>query len=510
MSGWSGAEATQQVYWTQLTAPYLTNLTLSGTGIVPDVTGVYTQIADVGSWRAWHNDNGYYVWFDFDNINLGRISTNASAPYSGSVWGGPEVAGYPIGNYTPYNDMSNPVLSTGTITVAYSYPHIHWEAGYNATQDCWQVKRDGVVLQASYADSNLLGTMYGNGAGITGITAAQVGAANTQVFANASNRIVNVETATGTLNTAVGNLITATGTLNTAVGNLNTASNNLNSRVTGIEGNTGKWETAYTDSASATGSVVELQAATNALNTRAGDLETATNVINIVANAAYPASNPSNFISETGATIYGLTNGSAYRGDWGASVSGQVANAVTNPISGPVNGNGQAFTNIFSLTDTRGLSWGIPAGVICPYAASNAPSGWLLCDGAAVSRATYTNLWMVIGATYGAGDASTTFNVPNLVEKFPLGHTNLLGVASGVSSVTLTTNQMPVHRHYLGVLQSAATSDHTLTNNWAAPGGSPYYANSSYYLNDSPTVAGGGLPHTNMPPNLTVNYIIKY
>jgi len=62
-----------------------------------------------------------------------------------------------------------------------------------------------------------------------------------------------------------------------------------------------------------------------------------------------------------------------------------------------------------------------PIGDIHMFAATNAPSGWLLCNGSAVSRTTYSNLFSVIGTTYGVGDGSTTFNVPDMRGVFPKG-----------------------------------------------------------------------------------------
>ena len=53
-------------------------------------------------------------------------------------------------------------------------------------------------------------------------------------------------------------------------------------------------------------------------------------------------------------------------------------------------------------------------GMIAPFAMSTAPSGWLTCDGSAVSRSTHSNLFSAIGTTWGTGDGSTTFNVPDL------------------------------------------------------------------------------------------------
>ena len=62
-----------------------------------------------------------------------------------------------------------------------------------------------------------------------------------------------------------------------------------------------------------------------------------------------------------------------------------------------------------------------PTGSIVAYGADVAPTGWLLCDGSAVSRTTYADLFAVIGETYGIGDGSTTFDLPDLQQRFPLG-----------------------------------------------------------------------------------------
>jgi microcystin-dependent protein len=63
----------------------------------------------------------------------------------------------------------------------------------------------------------------------------------------------------------------------------------------------------------------------------------------------------------------------------------------------------------------------IPAGIVSPYAGSSAPTGWLLCDGSAVSRSTYSALFSVTSTTYGVGDGSTTFNLPDLRSRIPVG-----------------------------------------------------------------------------------------
>jgi len=68
-----------------------------------------------------------------------------------------------------------------------------------------------------------------------------------------------------------------------------------------------------------------------------------------------------------------------------------------------------------------GQTYLVPTGAILPYGGSTAPANFLLCDGSAVSRATYATLLAVIGTTFGEGDGSTTFNVPNLKNRIPIG-----------------------------------------------------------------------------------------
>lgn len=94
-----------------------------------------------------------------------------------------------------------------------------------------------------------------------------------------------------------------------------------------------------------------------------------------------------------------------------------------------------------------------PPGMLAPYAGGSAPTGWLLCDGAAVSRSTYANLFAAIGTAYGAGNGSTTFNVPDLRGRTPVGRNGgsfpTLGGTGGAETVTLTAAQsgLPSHNH---------------------------------------------------------------
>ena len=82
-------------------------------------------------------------------------------------------------------------------------------------------------------------------------------------------------------------------------------------------------------------------------------------------------------------------------------------------------------------------------GTIKPWGKATAPAGYLLCDGSAVSRTTYADLFTVIGTTYGTGDNSTTFNVPDLQGKFPQGKsgTTNLATTGGANTVTISNGK---------------------------------------------------------------------
>lgn len=95
------------------------------------------------------------------------------------------------------------------------------------------------------------------------------------------------------------------------------------------------------------------------------------------------------------------------------------------------------FQNTRKAAFYRWLSDGELVGSVAAFSGSTLPSGWLLCDGSAVSRETYAALFSVIGATYGAGDGSTTFNLPNLTDRFIQGNATAGTVkAAGLPNIT--------------------------------------------------------------------------
>lgn len=132
---------------------------------------------------------------------------------------------------------------------------------------------------------------------------------------------------------------------------------------------------------------------------------------------------------------------------------------------------------ISNSADALGVSWidpangyyPTPAGCVIPYAGVYAPTGFIMCDGSAISRSTYSRLFSVIGTTYGPGDGSTTFNVPNLagrtVVMYDAGQSdfNSLGKTGGATTHTLTTSELASHSHSYSTPAGDGAHDHTGT-----------------------------------------------
>lgn len=138
-----------------------------------------------------------------------------------------------------------------------------------------------------------------------------------------------------------------------------------------------------------------------------------------------------------------------------ASVTGTLVVASNATVGGDL-----AVTG--SVTQGGGLL--MPTGAMLEYAGSAAPTGWLLCDGTAISRSTYAALFAILGTAYGAGDGSTTFNLPDKRGKFGVGvdGTYTRGSSGGstttssagshdhtgsAGATTLSTSQIPAHTH---------------------------------------------------------------
>jgi microcystin-dependent protein len=197
------------------------------------------------------------------------------------------------------------------------------------------------------------------------------------------------------------------------------------------------------------------------------------------------------------------------------------------------------------------------AGIIKMFAGSTAPTGYLLCDGSAVSRSTYADLFAAIGTIYGTGDGSTTFNLPDLSGRVAMGtsSTYTLGSTGGEEShVLLDTeipehvHEVPTHGHENDIMAVMPALSHTITQpafNYSRPNGTAQAGASSgvaaisgttstnasratnvavaAHAATACTTSGGitdcaafdtdsvglGSSHNNMQPFVTMNYVIS-
>jgi microcystin-dependent protein len=176
-----------------------------------------------------------------------------------------------------------------------------------------------------------------------------------------------------------------------------------------------------------------------------------------------------------------------------------------------------AWTRLATPADssTMGIT-----GEIKMWSAASAPTGWMLCEGGAISRTTYAALFALLGTNYGAGDGSTTFNVPDMRGRVPVGFDttqtefNTRGKTGGEKTHVLTTAEMPSHNHQVGVDTSngwASSHPQALTkgaSGFVAGTGSDRPAN-SYAASAMLQATGGGGAHNVLQPYMTVKYIIK-
>jgi len=188
-------------------------------------------------------------------------------------------------------------------------------------------------------------------------------------------------------------------------------------------------------------------------------------------------------------------------------------------------GTNMAVASAGSPTQNITVSFSLP-GMIVPFAGldSKVPTGWLFCNGQTISRTTYSALFSVISTTYGAGDGSTTFALPDLRGRMAANAYGggAIGTSGGLENVLLTSSQAGMKGHVHGYTGDfcvdGPNSGQCCTDgkrrqlsigcaNWTA-------SNCSQALSDSgniPTFAGANAAsaHNNMPPGIVLNYLIK-
>ena len=181
-------------------------------------------------------------------------------------------------------------------------------------------------------------------------------------------------------------------------------------------------------------------------------------------------------------------------------------------------GSGTADNTTFLRGDRQwALVEGVPAGFIFLSASSTPPSGYLKANGAAVSRTTYATLFAAIGTTYGAGDGSTTFLLPDLRGEFPRFWDDGRGVDSGRALGSAQSSQNLSHQHFL--VRNAYTNQYSqygislYTNNYIAGAGSGGYE--TYYLNGHTSEANVALSSPSggteaRPRNMALLACIKF
>ena len=160
-------------------------------------------------------------------------------------------------------------------------------------------------------------------------------------------------------------------------------------------------------------------------------------------------------------------------------------------------------------------------GEIRMFAGNFPPVGWMFCDGQQMPIAENEVLFQLIGTTYG-GDGQETFNLPNLQSRIPLhmgtstasGTTYQIGEAAGVESVTLTTNQIPIHTHPLNATNDSGSQANAGNQVLAAQSPVSIYRPNATPPNvpmnaSSVSATGGSQPHDNMQPYICINYIIS-
>jgi microcystin-dependent protein len=162
-------------------------------------------------------------------------------------------------------------------------------------------------------------------------------------------------------------------------------------------------------------------------------------------------------------------------------------------------GIGTAGQHLATNSTTNAPEWVasfIPAGGLIPYAGATAPAGWLLCFGQAISRTVYSTLFTAIGTTYGVGDGSTTFALPDMRGRVAAGQDDM----GGTSANHLTTAASALDGDVLGATGGRQDFDFEAT-------GAPGVVDGGWA--QVAATGANGLRYGNVQPTIILNYIIK-
>ena len=220
-------------------------------------------------------------------------------------------------------------------------------------------------------------------------------------------------------------------------------------------------------------------------------------------------------------------------------------NYLLSPYLGgtPTAPTASAGTSTTQIATTAFVQQAGLTGEIKMWGVAAAPSGYLICDGSAVSRTTYAALFAVYGTTFGTGDGTTTFNLPNFTDRMPIGagSTYSLAATGGSATTTLVEANVPTHTHTFsattGAMNSNQTHQHGLLGtagyHYVADGGGPNYGGSGSFpfslgsenygnystsqnidhthnlSGTTGTGSGSGTAATTISPYLGIYYIIK-
>ena len=200
----------------------------------------------------------------------------------------------------------------------------------------------------------------------------------------------------------------------------------------------------------------------------------------------------------------------------------QAGNQASNQLLAAGGGTGLSSSGTSgNVLTSDGSGWVssapnyVPTGGMMMWGTASAPTGYLLCNGAAVSRSTYSALFAVVGTAFGSGDGSTTFNLPDFRDRFPVGagttySANSTGGSKDaivVSHTHTATVSDPGHVHLIGFQSIDAGSDYGSTASGNTAGSQTQSAVTGVTVSNSTTGSSG--TNANLPPYLGVYFIIK-